>query len=292
MNGLEQQLRMMVHIKGTDELQEKLPSYSGKRIIILLLLVILVVLLDITFLVMMYVLPSLQPNNQFLIFIEPFLPILGQTVSIALGFIFVSRVWSKRERLLSESRETAYQKGIISAIIGIPMVMVTVIHRLVPIELFWNPQNPLTKTVATPLFSENKQLSLIAFGFGAIIVLTGFLTAIRTLEVFGIDYMALVYLYFPDESELKANEIYSIVRHPAYFALMLMALGEWIAYLTLYAFTSFIIFVIGINLHLKFVEEKELLKRFGPDYIEYKKKVPIVIKLQKLPILFRYILFG
>jgi protein-S-isoprenylcysteine O-methyltransferase Ste14 len=240
----------------------------------------------------MYILPSLQPTNQFLLSIEPFLPILGQIFSITVGFICVSRVWSKRERLLSESRETAYQKGIIIGFVGISLIITTVLHRLILIEFYWHPKNPTTQTLASPLFSGNQLLSLITFIIGFFIILIGILTVIRALTVFGIDYMALVYIYYPEESELKDNQIYSIVRHPTYFALMLITFGAWIGYLSLYALTSFILFIIGINIHLKFVEEKELLERFGQDYRDYKKKVPIIVKPLKIPVLFKFILFG
>ena len=50
--------------------------------------------------------------------------------------------------------------------------------------------------------------------------------------------------------------------------------------------------VIGINIRLKFVEEKELIERFGQDYRDYKKKVPIIVKPLKIPILFKFILSG
>ena len=280
---------MTIHIKGMEKFREKLPSYSGRKIIIIPLIALLAGCLNLTFLVLMYVLPSLQPSNQLLIIIEPFLPIVGQMISITLGFIFISRVWSNKERLLSESREIAYQKGIIIGFIGIPIVIVTVIHRLIPIELFWNPINPISQVLASPLFIGNQPLSIIASILGLIIIIIGFLTGIRTFVVFGIDYMALVYIYYPEESELKKNQIYSIVRHPTYLEIILIALGGWIEYLSFYAFTSFILFLIGINIHLKFVEEKELIERFGQDYRDYRKKVPIIVKPLKIPKLFKFI---
>ncbi|MFX1452514.1 MAG: hypothetical protein ACFFCM_16880, partial [Promethearchaeota archaeon] len=43
---------------------------------------------------------------------------------------------------------------------------------------------------------------------------------------------------------------------------------------SMYSILYFLIFLIGINIHLKFVEEKELIERFGEDYIKYKKMVP------------------
>ncbi|MHA2328853.1 MAG: methyltransferase family protein, partial [Candidatus Hodarchaeales archaeon] len=248
--------------------------------------------LNLTFLALMYILPSLQPSNTFLIYIEPILPIIGQIMSITVGFLFISRVWSIREKLLSESRETAYQRGIIIGFIGISIVIVTVIHRLVPIEIFWVPLNPITQVLASPLFLGNQLLSTVTLIIGLIITLSGLLTGIRTFTIFGIDYMALVYIYYPDESNLIEHQIYSIVRHPTYFSVLLIALGEWIGYLSLYALTSFILFVIGINIHLKFVEEKELLERFGQDYREYQKKVPIIVNPLKIPVLIKFILLG
>jgi protein-S-isoprenylcysteine O-methyltransferase Ste14 len=161
-----------------------------------------------------------------------------------------------------------------------------------PPELFWEPINPITQAWASPLFLGNQPLSIVTFIFGLIFALIGFLTVIRAFTVFGIDYMALVYIYYPDESELQESQIYSIVRHPTYFAVMLIALGGWIGYLSVYAFTSFMLFVIGISLHLKFVEEKELIERFGQDYRDYQKKVPIIVNLREIPILFKFILFG
>jgi len=42
----------------------------------------------------------------------------------------------------------------------------------------------------------------------------------RAISVFGIDYMAVVYLYFPEESEVIENETYSVLRHPTYAGLI------------------------------------------------------------------------
>jgi protein-S-isoprenylcysteine O-methyltransferase Ste14 len=282
---------LRIHIKGTEKLREKLPSYSGKKIIIIPLIALLTGCLNLMFLVLMYNLPSLQPHSEFLRVIEPFLPILGQLISITFGFTFVSRVWTRRESLLKESRENAYQKGVLIGFIGISIIIVTVLHRLVPIELFWQPINPLTQTLGSP-FLGNHPVSIVTRILGLIMILIGTLTGIRTLAVFGIDYMALVYIYYPEESELRENQIYSIVRHPTYFSIMLIALGGWFGYLSLYAFTSFMFFVIGINIHLKLVEEKELIERFGLAYRDYQEKVPIIVKPNKIQILLRFILFG
>jgi protein-S-isoprenylcysteine O-methyltransferase Ste14 len=50
-----------------------------------------------------------------------------------------------------------------------------------------------------------------------------------------------------------------------------------------YSILYFVIFIIGINIHIKFVEEKELLERFGEGYKKYKKEVPaFFVKLKDL----------
>lgn len=281
-----------MHIKGTEKFKEKLPSYSRRKIIIIPLIGLITAELSAIFLILMYLLPSLMPNIPLLVFIEPVLPIIGQGVMICLGFFFVSRVWRKREQLLNESRETAYQRGIIIGFVGIPMVMMSVLHRLFPIEYVWQPINPITQIFASSLFHEEQLISFIMFIIGLGVIIIGFLIVIRALAVFGIDYMALVYIYYPDESELQDNQIYSVVRHPAYFALMLIALGGWIGYLSVYAFTSFILFILGINFHLKFVEEKELIERFGQEYLNYKKKVPIIVSPLKIKNLLQFIKSG
>ena len=52
-----------MNIKGTEKFIEKLPSYQGRKIIIIPLIVILASILNLTFLLLMYYLPSLQPSN-------------------------------------------------------------------------------------------------------------------------------------------------------------------------------------------------------------------------------------
>jgi protein-S-isoprenylcysteine O-methyltransferase Ste14 len=44
--------------------------------------------------------------------------------------------------------------------------------------------------------------------------------------------------------------------------------------LTLYSISFFLIFYIGMYIHIHFVEEKELINRFGNSYREYRKKTP------------------
>ena len=118
--------------------------------------------------------------------------------------------------------------------------------------------------------------SFIFTGLGLIVIF-------RALEIFGIDNMALVYVFYPDESLLQNHEIYSILRHPTYHGLMLISIGSIFFRFSIYSVIYFLIFIVGIKLHLKYVEEKELIQRFGVKYKKYKKNVPaFFVKLKDI----------
>jgi protein-S-isoprenylcysteine O-methyltransferase Ste14 len=70
--------------------------------------------------------------------------------------------------------------------------------------------------------------------------------------------------------------LYSVIRHPQYFGGILAHIG--ISFL-LSSFLSLITtpVVIILNYLVSWKEEKELIKEFGKEYEEYKKKVPMFI---------------
>jgi len=71
---------------------------------------------------------------------------------------------------------------------------------------------------------------------------------------------------------------YSVVRHPIYFANIIMMFGSL---LIVWSYLLFFIFVVtvGILLYRARIEELVLIKKFGNKYIEYKKKVAMIIPL-------------
>ena len=102
----------------------------------------------------------------------------------------------------------------------------------------------------------------------------GLLMCTRAIQVFGFDYMVVLYLYFPEESKVQENEIYSVLRHPTYAGALLIALGGAFFTFTLLSFVTYVLFLVGFYLHVYFVEEKELIQRFGDSYRIYRQKVP------------------
>lgn len=84
------------------------------------------------------------------------------------------------------------------------------------------------------------------------------------------------------EIHSKSNEglvtqgIYSRVRHPRYTQLILASLGYALIANYGVAYAALLIFIPGIYLVI-LLEERELRKRFGVDYENYSKKVPMFI---------------
>ena len=96
----------------------------------------------------------------------------------------------------------------------------------------------------------------------------------RALQFFGLDYMVVLYLYFPEESKIQQNELYSVLRHPTYAGAILICLGGAFFTFTLSSLAVFAIFLAGFYIHITLIEERELMQRFGESYRNYRKKVP------------------
>jgi methanethiol S-methyltransferase len=75
---------------------------------------------------------------------------------------------------------------------------------------------------------------------------------------------------------LKTEGMLSKVRHPLYSATILLFLGFWLfspsVANTITVASALLYLVVGIKL-----EERKLIKEFGQQYIEYKKRVPMLI---------------
>jgi protein-S-isoprenylcysteine O-methyltransferase Ste14 len=97
---------------------------------------------------------------------------------------------------------------------------------------------------------------------------------IRGILAFGMDNLALLYVYFPEEGKLVNSNIYSVLRHPVYAGVLRVIIG--LALINGNANSiAFILFApLGLTGWIRLVEEKELLERFGASYADYRKRVP------------------
>jgi protein-S-isoprenylcysteine O-methyltransferase Ste14 len=249
------------------------------------------------FLLSLDTLPRLNPASSFLRDVEYLLPVLGPIVNGIAGWGLVYFIWKRKDRYLAVHKERAYQRGILYGVLGIPLIMGIVIHTYFPTEqlLGISPVNRITAELSSPIIAFPggwKILErLITVPGSLLLLLTGLATILRSLLTFGFDYMGLVYLYYPEESDIQDHGIYSVVRHPAYMGLLLIALGGVLARLSVYSLGNFLILVIGFILHTRLVEERELIKRFGSSFLGYMRQVPgLYVKPSKLPVYIRFLI--
>lgn len=128
---------------------------------------------------------------------------------------------------------------------------------------------------------------------GWALMVMGVLLALRTVQIFGVDNLVMLYVYFPEESHLVNHKIYDILRHPAYAAVQCIAFGLALLNGSWLAFAGAVIFSMALWGWLRLVEEKELIQRFGPAYIEYRQRVPAFLPHPRhLAGLFEFMIFG
>lgn len=80
----------------------------------------------------------------------------------------------------------------------------------------------------------------------------------------------------PTESpkRLVTQGLFQFTRNPMYLALFALILAEFFFFGTSLLFVYFWLIVLGFHLYVIKKEEPELEKRFGQEYLEYKKKTP------------------
>jgi methanethiol S-methyltransferase len=79
-----------------------------------------------------------------------------------------------------------------------------------------------------------------------------------------------------EKPKLQTKGVLKYTRHPLYLATILIVVGFWIMSPT----TSNLVTVVAIILYLYIgirLEERRLIAEFGEEYVEYKKKTPILL---------------
>jgi protein-S-isoprenylcysteine O-methyltransferase Ste14 len=266
-------------MKGVSKLRSKLPAYEGRRLGILGIIAILSMFVGLGIQLLFDIFPRLLPTVPVLFQLEPFLPVAGSILVSATALVLVSSLWRKRDAMRARYGNLAYQKMVPRGLVGVCFVFSLAIHSYVSVRSLPAGAllNPLTGTLSQsvlPWFGVPLGLDLMFRAvLGAGLAVTAIATALRALLQFGVDYMLVVYLYFPEESEVQNHNIYSVIRHPAYFSLTLLGFGALLSRASVYSLAFFLIIVATLRIHI-YVEEKELLQRFGEGYREYRKSVP------------------
>jgi protein-S-isoprenylcysteine O-methyltransferase Ste14 len=109
-------------------------------------------------------------------------------------------------------------------------------------------------------------------------IIIGLIIAIPCLVILAIAMRdAGVEMHYPDKETTLHGGIYNKIRHPG-------ALGEMPLYVVLAMFVNslflviwMIVFVIIFTIINIYYEEKDLVKRFGSDYVEYRERTPALL---------------
>ncbi len=281
-----------MELTGKKELLSHLPDRPKYILKLYLLQVILITLLTLAVLFILDILPSLLPTVGWLTLLEPYIPPLGSMLVIAGGLSIVHVVWRKRDKFISQDKKRAFQKSVKYTFTGIPISMAGIIHMFLPVSWlaeeifsligFRNPltdlfQTPIGRLIATAAGNSNYNDSIVRIVFSVMFLILAILNIFRTIFVFGVDYSAMVYVYYPEESKIIDHKIYSIVRHPLYVSVFLLMISALISNFSIYSVIISIVFILCFSYHIYGIEEKELIERFGEGFKAYRKEVPALI---------------
>ncbi|MFW9964868.1 MAG: methyltransferase family protein [Candidatus Sifarchaeia archaeon] len=285
----------ILHLKGIDKLREKLPAYPGKKIAILPLIAMTVGVLTFAVLIILDIIPRVFSDIAFLVAIEPFVPLLSSCFVAALALWLIWSVWNKRERMKEKHGPLAYQKILLRGLTGVFIIPSLVFHSFTSIRSLppSPPANDLTiqwSRSLLPILGIVPEVELwLRMILSGILLLLGLLTVRSAILTFGVDYMAVVYLYFPEESEIQNHEIYSIIRHPTYLGGILLGTAALFFRFSVYSILIGLMVILVFRLQI-WKEEKELVERFGEGYIEYRKKVPaLLVRPSKIKSYFKFL---
>ena len=134
---------------------------------------------------------------------------------------------------------------------------------------------PVTVLILVPAAIEKDMAikSIPAFVAGILVMLAGTLLLCLTIYNFITIGKGTLAPWFPT-GKLIVTGVYRYVRNPMISGVTIILLGESIAVLSLKIFYWMILFFLINNLFFLVFEEPNLEKRFGKEYIDYKRKVP------------------
>ncbi|MHA1684309.1 MAG: methyltransferase family protein [Promethearchaeota archaeon] len=285
-------------VKGIDKLRKKIPFFTGKRLAIFPTYIISMVIAALAIFTTFDALPGrLSKTTGLNPVLLAFLPLIGELIVGTSGFILVYQMWFWKDRLKKKYGSRAYQRIFLVGLGGIIWVLTLGVNMFIPFPLFsesyWvtSPVPFLAVPMESFLGIGSPVVFWVRIVLVPIVLVIGFGMIARAFTVFGADYMIVLYLYFPEESEIQDNKIYSVLRHPTYGGALTVGFAGLLCNFTIYSLIFYMVFLTGFCIHIHFIEEKELIQRFGESYKEYRNTVsPFFVPPRKLGTLFRFLL--
>ena len=236
-----------MYIRGFDQLRKHIPDLNSP------LGVIRTFLLAVTLFFLVTTFFNTQKRTQ------PFWLLVAEIVLGGLGFLLLYLFIRYRKGFKARFGNLAYNRA--ASMLAFPGVAI-IAAVLARIRYLPGPEIPRFRGF------------IVLPGLGYVLIALGVLLFMRTLQTFGIDNLIMLYVYFPEESQLVNHRIYNILRHPAYASAQYIALGLALINGNWFAIACVLLFALGLWVWVRLVEEKELIERFGPAYDEYRQRVP------------------
>ncbi len=183
----------------------------------------------------------------------------GEIIFLALGFSISALFYSQKQNYLERYGASAYRKAFLRIYLpGSAIVFGSLVHLL----YMPGPQIPALwwKTVLVV--------------FGACFTLSGLALLLRAFQSIGIDELFLYHVYFPEEGRMPVAGLYEYLRHPISSGCLQLGIGLALVSGGWYSLLMAILLPLGFTGWVRLVEEKELLRRFGQTYSEYRKRTP------------------
>ncbi|MDR1433180.1 MAG: isoprenylcysteine carboxylmethyltransferase family protein [Puniceicoccales bacterium] len=108
---------------------------------------------------------------------------------------------------------------------------------------------------------------------GGIFLVVGLLMAAWTMQLFDRDGEGTAAPWAPPRKLVVAGP-YRYVRNPMIGSVLLMLMAEALLLRSGVVLSLFFLFLVGNAIYFPFFEEKGLEKRFGQEYLDYKRNVP------------------
>jgi protein-S-isoprenylcysteine O-methyltransferase Ste14 len=108
---------------------------------------------------------------------------------------------------------------------------------------------------------------------GVICVILGLLLMVATIRLFVTIGKGTLAPWEPPQ-KLVVRGVYRYVRNPMISGVLLVLLGESLLTASLPLFSLFIVFLVVNSVYIPLSEEPGLVKRFGEEYLTYKRNVP------------------
>lgn len=110
---------------------------------------------------------------------------------------------------------------------------------------------------------------------GIFVMLSGFILRQWSIQILGKLFTPVISIKAGHKLIIKGP--YKYVRHPSYSGLLMELLGASLAISNWISFILTFCFMLPALIYRIKAEEKELLKQFGQDYIDYKRKTKMLI---------------